>query len=82
VSNGRIDTAQIEAILAGDQDAVNKYLVTTLAEVLATCRGRPAQCAAARSRQWSHRRVLGTWLVGVAVSLLSAASLIIALIGG
>jgi hypothetical protein len=82
MTNGHMRRAEIEAILAGDQEDVNRYLVTTMAEMIATCRNRPAECAAARSQQWSGRRTLTAWGLAIIVSLLSITSMVVTLTGG
>jgi hypothetical protein len=53
-----------------------------MAEMIATCRNRPAECAAARSQQWSGRRTLTAWGLAIIVSLLSITSMVVTLTGG
>jgi len=81
MSNNRINQAQIEAILASDQEAVNRFLVTAVAELLAIHEGRPAVNAASRSRRWLQRRTLIIWTLGVIVAGFSIVSMIMTLVG-
>jgi hypothetical protein len=41
MTNGKIDDAQVEAILSGGQDAVNRYMVETLQQVVACVEETP-----------------------------------------
>lgn len=82
MTNGRMNHAEVEAILAGGQVDINRYLVTTISEIRETCRNRPATCEAARQRRWSLRRTLTTWALASVVALLSIVSLIVTLTGG
>jgi hypothetical protein len=61
MSNGKIDDAQVEVILSGGQEAVNRYVVTTLQQVVECVEETPnaietaicaqkARCAAENKR--------------------------------
>jgi hypothetical protein len=82
MTNGRMNHAEVEAILAGGQVDINRYLVTTISEIRETCRNRPATCEAARARKWTGRRTLAAWAAGLILSSLSIVSMIVALTGG
>lgn len=47
MSNGTIDAAQVEAILGGGQDQVNRYVVTTLEQLIVATEAYPTNIAAA-----------------------------------
>ena len=55
--NGTIDAAQIEAILGGGQEKVNRYLVTSVQQVIALSEAAPAELERAIRAHQSTCRV-------------------------
>ena len=70
MTNGAIDATQVEAILSGGQPSVNRYMVTTLQQLIVSVEDNPDAIArAVRAHQRDCRGQSRKQLVAIASAI-------------